>query len=382
MKDYFPLRLATGNRFCNRQQEQAELKRNVELARHTVLVSPRRYGKSSLVHKIIKDMKIPAAYIDFFMAHDDKTITLRVLTGIASVLSQIMPLTQKTISTLEKYFTRLKLALTVKGIGFSLSYNNEREFDAAAQIHEALKGLAAVAKKQNKKVVIFIDEFQDIINAENSQSIQGALRNIAQEHNEIIFIFSGSSRRLLLDIFDDSKKPFYMLCDKMILNRMTSDHYYPYIQKAIVEKWGNELSEASYHQIIQLTELHPFYINLLGNQLIKNNKLPTEEDVLQAWRDCLDFEKRRLITETEYLTLNQQKVLKFLAFNPTSEPMGQAVLNTINLSSSSMSLCIKFLLERDLAFEVDFEDKRLPLFKKGQYRVLDPLLSFLLKQQV
>lgn len=379
-KDYFPARLATGNRFCNRVKEQAELKRNIEIGRHTVLVSPRRYGKSSLVHKVVGDIRLPAAYIDFFMAHDDRAITLRLLNGIADVISQIMPVTQKTLAILEKYFTRLRVSLSVKGFTFSLSYN-ERELDAVSQIYEALKSLVKLAEEENKKVILFIDEFQDITNAENAKSIQGALRSIAQEFQQIIFIFSGSSRRLLLEIFDDSKKPFYMLCDKIELDRMISADYRPYVQKAAEEKWKSAISDAAFKKMMSLTELHPFYVNMLGNQLCKNDALPDEDAVISAWNECLEIERRRIVAEVEHLTLNQQKALKYLAFNPVLEPLAKSVLNEVNLSVSSMKMALKYLLDHDLVFQVTFEDECVPTFKKNQYRVLDPLLSYSLRGQ-
>lgn len=378
--DYFPARLATGNRFCNRVKEQAELKRNIELGRHTVLVSPRRYGKSSLVHKVVGDRKLPAAYIDFFMAHDDRAITLRLLNGIAEVVSQIMPVSQKTLAVLEKYFTRLRVSLSIKGFSFSLSYN-EKEVDAVTQIYDALKSLVKLTENENKKVILFIDEFQDITHAESAKAIQGAVRSIAQEFKQVIFIFSGSSRRLLLEIFNDSKKPFYMLCDKIELDRMISADYKPYVQKAAEEKWNSVISEDAFKKMMSLTELHPFYVNMLGNQLCKSEILPDETAVVFAWEACIEIERRRLVAEVEHLTLNQQKALKYFAFNPVLEPFAKSALNAVNLSVSSMKLALQYLLDHDLVFRVTFEDECVPSFKKTQYRVLDPLLAYSLRDK-
>ncbi len=332
-----------------------------------------------IVHKVLTDMHAPAAYIDFFMAHDDASIASRILTGVGNALAQIMPMTQKTLQVLQKTFSHLKLAMTVAGIEFSASYHNRQTLDATAQIYEALQGLALIAAQKKKQVVLFIDEFQDIINAEHAQTIQGALRSIAQEYAQIVFIFSGSSRHLLLDIFDDRKKPFYMLCDKIELERMSSEHYFNYIQSVAQEKWGGNLSDAAYAAWIQLTELHPFYMNLLGNEICKSSRLPDADALSTAWDSCRDAEHRRLIAEVEYLTLNQQKVLKFLAQHPSTEPLSQAVLSEINLSGGSVRLCLKTLLERDIIFKVAFEDPRLPLFQLGQYRVLDPLLAYAIR---
>src|ERR1700676_2122256 len=93
--DYFPSKLAKAPRFCNRIKERGLLSNNIKLGRHTVLVSPRRYGKSSLVHQVVVDLQLPCAAIDLFLAHDGKAITKRILDGISSAISHIMPLSQK-----------------------------------------------------------------------------------------------------------------------------------------------------------------------------------------------------------------------------------------------------------------------------------------------
>jgi AAA+ ATPase superfamily predicted ATPase len=379
IKDYFPLKLAKETRFCNRIQEQATLKRNIELSRHTVMVSPRRYGKSSLVHKVLLDLKLPNASIDLFLAHDDKAVTRRILDGISTLLSQLMPASQKTLVTLQKYFANIRLGLSAAG--FSLQATHETELmGAVEQIYETLKALAKIAHKEKKKVIIFIDEFQDIQNAESSKSIQGAIRSIAQDTDDIVFIFSGSSRHLLLDLFDNKAKPLYMLCDKINLDRMTSKDYEPYIQEAFNKKLGKPLSLLAFKKIMTLTELHPFYINLLGNELFKQNKLPDEKNVTLAWFACFENEQRRLVAEVEPLTLNQQKVLKAIALEPVSEPYSNKFSNASGVSVASLQSCFNILLEKDMIYQVNFEDETIETLQVGQYRVLDPLLALSLRQ--
>ena len=76
--DYFPTKLATGKAFCNRLNEINFISDNINKCRHTVIYSPRRYGKSSLVNKVVTDKKLPNATIDLFLAHDDKMINKRI----------------------------------------------------------------------------------------------------------------------------------------------------------------------------------------------------------------------------------------------------------------------------------------------------------------
>ncbi len=150
MKDYFPLKLAQGDSFCNRLAEQAKLKRNVELNRSTVMISPRRYGKSSLAHKVVNDIKLPAAFIDLFLANDDRTVTMRILEGVGDLVSQIMPMPQKAIEIVQEYFSSFNFSFSVKGAGVSISFKakDSDDFDPAKQVHEALKSLSNLAEKK------------------------------------------------------------------------------------------------------------------------------------------------------------------------------------------------------------------------------------------
>ena len=71
--DIFPSKLATGAQFCNRTQEINSLTNSITLGRHTVLISPRRYGKTSLANKVVEEGHLAFASIDLFLAHTDQT---------------------------------------------------------------------------------------------------------------------------------------------------------------------------------------------------------------------------------------------------------------------------------------------------------------------
>lgn len=379
--DYFPAKLAKAPRFCNRLKERELLANNIQRGRHTVLVSPRRYGKSSLVNQVMIDMRVACASIDLFLAHDGKAITRRILDGVSNVISQIMLPSQKTLGVIQGFFSRFKI--TIEAGGFGLQFAPDMAgFDPVEQIFTSLKSLDQLAESQKKKILIFIDEFQDITSADNSKAIQGAIRHVAQDSSSLVFIFSGSNRHLLLELFDDKNKPLYMICDKMFLDRMSSVDYDSYIQDAAKGKWGKSIPSEVLYKILELTELHPFYVNLLGNELWKGDAPYVKEiaEVLQAWTVCYEVEERRLITELDNLTSNQQDVLKSLAQAPVDEPSSRKFLDAVGLSLSSVRACMKSLLEKDMVYRVKKEDINIPSFKEGQYRVLDPLLAYALRK--
>ena len=380
MQDYFPSKLALGESFYNRIKEKEALRKNIAKARHLVLVSPRRYGKSSLVHTVVQELGAPFASIDLFLAHDDLAITKRLLTGISQAVSAMMPPEQKILQTLQTLFSKCRVRLSALGFSIEATYEAGSTTDAVDHIFSALSALAELARTTQQKVIFFIDEFQDIAAAESAKSIQGAIRHVAQLTSDIVFIFSGSNRHLLLELFDDKSMPLYMLCDKMHLERMSSNDYRAPLQKRAHMKWGSALSDPVFTRIMVLTELHPFYVNLLCNQLWDEDTPPTsEQQVDNAWQCCYDNEERRLVAELEKFTKNQQDLLKALACEPTTTPTAQKFMARTHLAYSSIRQTLKVLFEKDMVYTVKWLDESIPLFKKDQIRVLDPLLSFALR---
>jgi len=186
--DYFPSKLAKDPRFCNRIAERQSLKRNIEMGRHTVVISPRRYGKTSLIHKVVGDANLPFAAIDLFLANDNNAITKRILEGISEAITNILPVTQKALAIAQTYFNNFKLVLHASGFSLQASHAYDT-IDPVEQIFDSLKSLAELARKKNKTILLFIDEFQDIANAESAKAIQGAIRNVAQDTSNLIFVF-------------------------------------------------------------------------------------------------------------------------------------------------------------------------------------------------
>jgi hypothetical protein len=290
-----------------------------------------------------------------------------------------MPATDKLLGYVQSIFYNFKITLSAKLFNIDLTYTGST-VDAVDQIFEALRSLAKIAKEQQKKVIFFIDEFQDIAALESSKAIQGAIRHVAQATSDITFIFSGSNRHLLLELFDDKALPLYMLCDKLYLDRMSSNTYEQHIQQLALDKWGQNISTYVFTQIMKLTEMHPFYVNMLANHLWCQNLPPRDEDVAIAWEHCYVNEKRRLIAEIEQLSNNQQDILKALALTPIIEPTGQKFLAVTGKAYSSIRQALKVLTEKDMIYTVTKEDIAVPGLKCGQLRVLDPLLAYALRK--
>ncbi|MCK4608352.1 MAG: ATP-binding protein [Gammaproteobacteria bacterium] len=379
MQDYFPSKLAQGAQFCNRIKEKTELQKNIDKGRHTVIIAPRRYGKSSLVLKAAAESAMPLASIDLFLAHDDSAVTKRILAGISQAVSQIMPIEQKILNKLQTVFNNFRVSLNAGGFSIEASIATTG-FDPVDQIFTALTSLDTLANQKKKKIILFIDEFQDIKEASSSKAIQGAIRHVAQETSNIVFIFSGSNRRLLTELFDNKSKPLYMLCDTFHLERMSSKSYLPHIQKLAKKRWNEKLSDIVFNKMVSLTELHPYYVNLLCHELWKLKHAPKFEEVFACWQECYNTHEERLIAELEKLTAKQQDILKTLAVYPAIEPTGQGFVSASKTPASTINQTIRALINKDMVYKVKRTDDALPSLIQNQLRVLDPLLAYALKK--
>lgn len=379
MLDYFPLKLALGEQFCNRTEEKAFLTHNIEKCRHTVLIAPRRYGKSSLVFNVVAELNTAVASVDLFLAHDDLAVTKRILVGISQAVSHLLPVNQKLLAKLQGLFNKFRVSLGVKGFTIDVSMETSG-LDPVDQIFSALQALDTLAKEKKKPIIFFIDEFQDITEAKSAKSIQGAIRHIAQSTETITFIFSGSNRRLLLELFDNKSKPLYMLCDMLHLERMSSESYYPHLQALAKAKWHTELPHIVFAKIMALTELHPYYVNMLCHEVWKSKQLPSVDTVFDSWQRCYEAQEDRLIAELEKLTAKQKDVLKALAVQPTAEPTGHAFVSGSKMPTSSISQTVKVLLDKDMVYKVKKLDEAIPALELNQIRVLEPLLAYALKR--
>jgi len=377
--DFFPNKIATGDAFCNRKNELGFLNENINLCRNIVIYSPRRYGKTSLVMKSVEDANVIYCCIDLFLAHDEAMISKRILKGISTIISQLEKPTEKFVTYVKGLFKNFKVSVNFQEIQIEGAFL-ERPSDHVDLIFDSLSILDEITRDKNKKVVMFFDEFQDISNAASSKSIQGAIRNIAQSSKNIVFIFSGSYRHLLAEMFDDKTMPLYMSCDKLYLERIKSEEYKLHINRFSLKKWNVELNEIALEQILKLTECHAFYINMLCNALFKYDKIPTRDEINAVWNNCVESEKRRFISDLDGLTVNQQDILRLTAVYEPKEPQGSNFLLKSKKSSTTVRQCIEVLIKKDFIYRVESIDEGMKWIELGSIRVLDPLFATFLRK--
>lgn len=362
---YFTTKVATPKSFCDREQESRTLSSNIKKNQHTVVVAPRRYGKTSLIMHTLETMKIPFACIDLFCVVYEEDVCQKTAKAISSLVKSMASFSERTVKLLEQSFKSATIAFKAGQIDIRVDFGKSTA-SAIEQLDDLLNGLETFAAKHKQPVILFLDEFQDVLKVDESNKIQATIRSVAQHAKYVNFIFSGSSRMMLNKIFDAKNQPLYMLCSKILLDRIPETYFQTHIAQAAKRHWKSEFDNKLIDNILALTEAHTFYVNLLCDKLWELDSLPTLLNIQQCWDQALLENRGKVIADLEPLNTNRLKVLTTIALlNGVNEPNSKLFLDHVKLPLSSTQNAIRFLLNHDYLFEKD-EVLRLvdPLMKK------------------
>jgi len=347
---YFPRGIATDGAFCNREDERKRLACNIRAGQHTLIMSPRRYGKTSLVRYVMKELNIPFGESDFFIAVDAKRIEQSIINGVKMVFNNINTSLEETLRAIRLYFKKHSSTWTIGTQGMSIALIPVSGSDPASNIMEALLALESLLAQKKTRAVLFLDEVQEIGEVAEGKGIEGAIRHVAQQSRYLSIIFSGSSRHLLGQMFFDKTRPLYKLCDKIILERISEADYIKHINKLARRRWGHSaITAVAVSTILSLTECHPYYVNnlclrLWGSGLIK---APTAENVNECWHTFVKEEQLETARELSSLGIGQRKILIEIASGRRKGFTGKQALTTLNMGSSSVIEALKVLEQKD-----------------------------------
>ena len=368
--DYFPLTVATGDAFCNRVDEIEHLKNCIIHQRPILLMSPRRYGKTSLALQTMEKMDMAYANMDFFSVIDEQDIERTILKGVSKLISAMETIPQKALTLASEIFEGPHIRAVLGKFEVSIEIKKRQE-KPAYHVLDILERLEKLAEKTDKKIILFMDEFQRIGDIAPDQAMESVLRQVAQLTKSISFIFSGSNRHLLNQLFEDRKRPFYKLCERITLDRISEEAYTKHIQRAAQSTWGQALPERFFERLFFYTERHPYYVNLLCSRIFRG-KFPDIEMLDQVWEQYMLEERSSVAAEIELLSKSQRKLLTVLSrAGGAIELLGNPFLQRANMSKTTVSQAIDHLDQKDYVYRDN----------DGKVHVLDPLIKAVLATQ-
>ena len=260
-------RTVEGNDFTDRQNEREHLVNNFLSLTNTTIISPRRWGKSSLVKKVAEDVrrhdkKTKIILIDLFNARSEQQFLEQFASAVTAATSD------KLDDCLE--FARTFLSHLQPQISFSPDAQTKITFtanwaetglepDAILDLPEKL------AESKHVRVVICLDEFQNIGSYSEPLAFQKKLRAHWQTHQQVCYCLYGSKRHMLLELFSDPSLPFYRFGDLMLLEKIPNAEWATFIVKQFKNS-GKHISFEVAEYLANLVENHSYYVQQLAQQ--------------------------------------------------------------------------------------------------------------------
>ena len=361
----------SGDSFCNRKKEIAEMLKYIKGSQNVLLYSHRRYGKSSLIRQIFREikkkkLKIGVMHVELYGTISEKDFITKTFQGLSQLESNFEKLLQSVNRTLKSI--RLNLSIDPAGGGTTLS----PAFEAASEkriLEELMNILAKYSQKQ--KLVIAFDEFQEVARY-TEDGFEKRLRSFIQQHSNICYIFAGSQKHLITEMFNSNTRAFYKLAESFPLGKIETRHYIPWIRKLFARK-KVDLPIQLIKAIIETFENHPMYIqNFLFHLWEEPGKKEIAPETIRKIENVI-VEKRSLEYTVlwETLSINQKKTLKLILLNNGSNLYNADALKSVNLKSASLvTKALSSLMKKEVIMKNGFYVVQDIVFKKWLQKTL------------
>lgn len=360
--------------FIGREQETKRLLDNFRGGINVILMSPRRLGKTSLVKHVcnkLDEEDIITVYLDIFGCKSEYDFYNKLA---AEVLKQTASKHELWLEEAKEFIYRL----TPK-----ISFSPEPNADFAISLGitpkthtpEEVLGMAEkIAIKKGKRIVICIDEFQQIGEMANSKQIQARLRTVWQHQKQVSYCLFGSKHHLMSAIFLHRSMPFYQFGDIISLDKIATADWVEYIVSHFADG-KRTISRALAEDICKFTENYSAYVQQLSWLVFtqkEEGETVTEEDVKQAMNDLLATNEILFMQMIEPLSEYQLNFLRAIASGVTKDFGLSEVREEYKLGSySNINRLKTALLERDL------------IEKRGVETVMtDPVFAKWIKRKV
>lgn len=364
-------KLAVKKNFTNRTTETKRLINNFSMLINTVLISPRRWGKSSLVEKAAEeaaksDKKLKFCFIDAFNIRTEEQFYQLLATEILKVsATKIELILENAKKLLGKFLPKLSLNPDNQNeISLSLDWKEVKK-----QPDDILNMAEIIAAEKGWKFIICIDEFQNISAFEDPLAFQKKLRANWQKHQNVSYCLYGSKRHMLMDVFTNSSMPFYKFGDLMFLEKIEKKDWILYITSRFKDT-RKLISKDNAALIAILADCHPYYVQQLAQQSwFRTEYECTKEIIHEAHQELINQLSLLFQSKTEELANSQINFLKAL-IDGVTQFSSKKTLGKYNLGTSANVVKIKKTLENKEIIDI----------QAGEIILLDPMYKTWLKK--
>lgn len=354
--------------FCDRIHETENLSNALHNRRNITLISPRRIGKTGLIHHLFQNIPSKEAncfYVDLYSTTNLRDFTKALVEEVLT--KRITPFSERVWSEITHFFGSLRPVFGADPI----SGMPQCTIDIQPQREEwTLQQIFAYLEKSDIPCYIALDEFQQIAEYKDVK-MEALLRTHIQQLNNVRFIFAGSKKHVMTQMFASAKRPFYNSTQIMNIEVIEESAYYAFASKYF-SMHHQQISKETFHEMYILVDGYTWYMQVLLNRLYQENYpiieyntiLSTLNQLLQEFTPAFQM-YCRLITE------RQLQVLHAIAKEGAVKEIGSnAFLQKHQLSAySTVRSAILNLAERELLYQKD----------DGSYIIYDKFFAIWLK---
>lgn len=309
-------KIADGEDFTDRVVDTEKLKNNFRGLVNTIIISPRRWGKTSLVNHALEQMGDDKEYlvckVDIFNCRTEaqfyQTYVNAILKASCSKMEEFIEAAKKYVGSFGP-----KLTLSDSSMQYELALGVDFK-DKQYSYDEILDLPQKIALEKGKKFIVCIDEFQNVSSYDDSLGFQRKLRSHWQTHNRVGYCMFGSKRHMLLDIFSNYEMPFYKFGDIMFLDKIGEEDWVKFIVSRFADT-GKKISETVARLITQKVDCHPYYVQQLSQLAwLRTQKSCKEYIVDEAFESLVGQLSLLFSNLVDSLTAKQISFLQAVAY--------------------------------------------------------------------
>ena len=358
--------VVTGSDFADRRRELAELARELGDGQHLFLLSPRRYGKTSLILSLLDRLRsrgLLVAYVDVFRT----TTPAQLLELMAqTILRAAEPRPDKLLRLAMDVLGRLRPQVGTDSAGrptLSLDIGSSPQSHLALQ-EEVLTLPERLATKRKHRLILALDEFQEMQRFPRA-GLEKAMRSHFQQHRQVSYLFAGSRQSALQDMVTRERSPFYKFGRFMHLGPIPQEEFAPFLEERF-RRGRLRVSAEVLDAILAAADDVPYNVQRLCHQVwaacVGRVERVAEKDIGKAIAVIVSQEAPYFSAAWEGLSLHQRQVLQAIAGSGGRSVFAGGFLSAHRLGShSSMQTSLRRLLKEQVLLKVD-----------GEYRIADP----------
>ena len=304
--------LATKENFVDRVEDRAQLKSFLSSHINVMLISPRRWGKSSLVKVAMEELQkevqdVRVCFIDAFSIGSEAEFYRTFASQVIACASTKL---ERRIQDAKKFLTGVVPQLVIRD-----DVTNFMAFDVkfVPQEQEKMDILClpeTIAVAKGIRIVVCIDEFQQLANLPDYKNMEGKMRSAWQQQEHVTYCLYGSKRHMMMDIFNNANSPFYRFGQMLFLNKIPKSEWLPFIMKSF-EKSGKHISESFASQVCDTVECHSWYLQQLCYFIWNATADEVNQETFQyGLRQLVNTNSPMFLSDTESLAPSQIEMLR------------------------------------------------------------------------